>query len=522
MKIVYKYEDGYTFPGGLPVIRSSGNNDPLLVQQHEILHYSFYTSTSLGNAINILLQLSQIARGTDIGKTANKLYNEWNNSIMNSIEGTICYVSFIRTLRRKNITEGELYDSIHLQEEYINSWFEKKLIYDTLPAYNLRDELAMQTAKFCLNIPVYDKISDLNHLDKFLNTITPEIIQYKFQKCEEVLISNKGHEYILYYARLSMELENKGLSNFDIEFKLQTNFSNFMIENIYFENKDNLFENNTHYNFSYFFHGYITKSLEVVKLWNEQLKKLKIIDKDKIYLKLENLNDNMELENKCIVSAPAPSLTAPTDHIDFDSSDFKTMIDSNNLKIFFIIYEHKNIEKFIISKKYNRILNNKNCYVRIHFGENTDNDIKVLPFYLFTIIENKQTLIDKFEKLKDKNSLYICESSLTEGLLPKLSKNKLHSNFINVEWGKTPQYVIEKIKKTSSIVKSGKTSLIVYNDICFIEIIIENMYTIFPLVGSSASLLKKELENIVDIKDKIFPYNMNDKFIFYILKHIAF
>lgn len=185
---------GLTKPSTLPTVRLS-RQAGVIQQHHEALHHHFNSLTTLGNSLALLAQLAD-SRSGHISVTAQWLASTWSLAQTPRIEGLICYVAFKRASRRDKTVTYETYNE-RLPNEYRRLWQQWYLRYEGLHVQDSsRDALAMNVGQFCLNLPLYSHMKDIEHLEKAEPFVTEKILEDRFSKLEARLFSEEERLFL--------------------------------------------------------------------------------------------------------------------------------------------------------------------------------------------------------------------------------------------------------------------------------------------------------------------------------------
>ncbi len=513
MKIVYTHPQGETPVSSEPILRAGGILSSLLTEQHEILHYSFNTTTTLGNSIALLAQLSKV-NDPDISGVAKQIATNWNNSISLNVEGVICYVSYIRAQRRSSNLESIYSVEKKLNSSYATEWKRIRNIYDHLhvPDY-FKDVIPMLVADSCLNIPLYKEIFYLDNLSKTSRLITTNIINKRFSVCEELLFSSKGKQFVRELLKIDDELVARNASG--LEFS--------MIEGKLFGD----FIKNNSEGFEIFSKKLVRQSTKLAKSWNLQLKRLNIIEEAIISIKkIGNDIDFQALtEKSCHVLPPAPQIHPLhfSDNYHNICSYHQGFCSENTIMVCFI-YEHKKDKKFIFSRKYNRKIEKGDYYIRLHFWLEKDGEMLQIENSFF-LTGNKENISNQLSEINNIDRLIVIEADGTTGYLEKFSGGT-SKYLINVNWGKKMDHIIESISKVKNDIEvieflpvaSDETQYLVFRRFG------EEQFFVYPVSVSAMEYIHKYiLENIPNYAYIYHSIPLNYRnIIIYTLSKIAF
>jgi hypothetical protein len=123
----------------------------------------------------------------------------WSEAATLLLEGVINYVAFTRTLRRTDQTPSieSLIPSVALP-----GWRRWNEFYEALPVSDgSKDALAMHVASYVMNVPVYNRIEDLDRLLEAESTITATILSTRLSDVETQLLTTRGSALLREWER---------------------------------------------------------------------------------------------------------------------------------------------------------------------------------------------------------------------------------------------------------------------------------------------------------------------------------
>jgi predicted DNA-binding protein YlxM (UPF0122 family) len=426
----YIQPPGITIPGYLPQQRLMPWPN-ILVQQHEGLHWEFNVATSLGNAITILNLLGRAIPNHEVGQAASLVAASWYEALAEPLEGVICYVSYRRAVRRdKSLLSVENYEK--LMPEYTESWRIFRSVYDYLPLSDYsRDALAMIVAKIAFNLPIYSLISNLKHLQNVQNQVSRQLIHDRLEAYHKVISSQSGNDFCRKYDEGCIEIY-KSSGNLEEkqsnEFKIVYDYLSACCPEIPSAPL-----------------GYTPNSINVIKDWEQQYKDIGIVPTPEISIQL--VGDMKMGENQVTVIPPSPRIgnLYPLSTI---NEAFIPLEASNSLWCIGFLYEHKG-QPFVLSQKYNRILNKGECYIRFHYAESDsqNNIVRQIEIARFAIT-SREKLIESLASCSQHPRVILASTMTSEELLDNCSISGIGHKFAcwRIKWNLSPQLAVEYIK----------------------------------------------------------------------------
>jgi hypothetical protein len=441
--------EGSTNPGYLPSARLS-KFASLITQHHESIHHDLNCTTTLGNCIALLSDLSKNCKG-ELAQNARHIATVWNECQASRCEGLVCYVAYKRSCRRNNQITKSIYEDI-LPKSYLylfKYWFDK---YNNLPTQdNSKDALAMHIGEYCLNIPLYDQLSNLSKIDSCLTLITEKLIESRFNMLENAIFCNHGKNIIAKWDRevSKLWLQDKDIENTRrIESKITYDLFHRLSPDIQAVPSEK-----------------VPNSIFLAQSWNEQLSALGYADEVKVTITNMGLINSIE---KVVIHPPAPTLTQSLFEIENTDSIFE-ILDSNLQSYCLVILHYDKENSHVFSRKYGRILKPGEIYARFSFvkPDLNQNRYDVGDGHFFAIIapEQRPSWFTNFKHPR----LVITNSAACQKNIIQAEEFKLLpiNNLWSIHWNQTARSALEQISLKSADILGFKLVLMTVSNSSF-------------------------------------------------------
>ncbi len=432
-----QHPSGLTRPGWLPTSRLS-KFASVVAQQHEALHHLFNSLTTIGNGIVLLSQLAEKCPGK-LARNARLLAHEWNDAQIKRLEGLICYVSYKRAIRRNNKITREKFES-DLTKNYLDLFRFWLNNYDNLPIPDpSKDSLAIHVGIYCLNLPLYDYISDLSQLQTKTRIVTEQLIESRFTRLEKALLYGKDYTIIIEWDENVSRLWSRG-NNEEINQRDEAEITDKLFKQLVpdLESVPRI---------------KVPQSVSLAKSWNEQILALGMPESCRV--KITNVG-YLDSTQKVIVQPAAPNVSNL-----YYCNNPKAVLEilNSNDQFYCLAILHRNKEKnHVFSHKYNRILNPGDTYIRFSFVKpNLEAErYDIFENRLFTIFSPEQN--DFWLSNLNHPRLIITQSESSECILKHIVNQKsiIPINIWNIHWGQPISFLVKQIISNHEEIKGVK------------------------------------------------------------------
>ena len=482
----YPHARGGTLPGSNPYIRAMPGGN-VLHQQHESLHRHFDTVTTLGNSLTLLCQLADSVPDTAIGTSASQLTSAWSDARALHLERVICYVAYRRARRRDpSLAPIERLETA-LPSEYMEAWQDARASYDSLPLSEpSKDAMAMMIANFCMSIPLYELLSDLKSLDSCMPAVTESILHSRANALEHLLSSTTGKEFCGAYEDRVTEIQASHASAIQMSHDESAYVAQFLT--LHEPNIEIVPSSN------------IPKSIDLADTWNFQLASLGLREDRPIKISLETGEE--PVENDVVVFPPAPQVHGLTELSDLSQiSDYCQS--APRCWCVCYLYEHHG-EEFQLSRKYKRVWEEGDCYVRCHLVDRdpATGTITIVES-MFRLPESRTALWDEIAQVSETPRIIWANAYRCEELIntcAKIVTTPLQT--WRILWGRRPEDVVKRLEETEADVDWVHFGRALTSGLLFVMALQSRrgLVEVFPIVPSALPSMHSQVSGMKGIR----------------------